>query len=116
MIDIVIVNWNSGDFLNLCVNSIFIKENNSLIGNVIIIDNNSSDSSLKRILSNSKIRITRNKKNLGFAKACNQGFIASTSQYILLLNPDAQLKMTTLHDSINFLNSHSEVDILGCQF
>ena len=115
MTDIVIVNWNSGDYLNQCINSIFVKENISLIGTIIVIDNNSFDSSLNKILSNDKIRIIKNNKNLGFARACNQGFRACTSKYVLLLNPDAQLKKNTLSDCDNFLELHSEIDILGCQ-
>ena len=115
MTDIVIVNWNSGDYLNQCINSIFINENINLIGRVFIIDNDSSDTSLQKILPNNKIKVIKNKENVGFAKACNQGFRECTSSFILLLNPDAQLKNTTLGDCYNFLELHSEIDILGCQ-
>ena len=115
MIDIVIVNWNSGDFLTHCVDSIFIKENLHLVGTVYIIDNNSKDDSLEKIQMHDKVKIISNSENLGFAKGCNQGFKKCDSGYILLLNPDAQLKSTTLADCITFLETKSEVDILGCQ-
>lgn len=115
MVDIVIINWNSGDYLHQCIDSIFIEENISLIGTVFVIDNNSSDKSLKKITSYEKIEIIRNKENLGFAAGCNQGFKKCNSEYVLLLNPDAQLKQCTLTDCKAFLESNSQVDILGCQ-
>ncbi|MGH2564924.1 MAG: glycosyltransferase family 2 protein, partial [Ginsengibacter sp.] len=115
MVDIVIVNWNSGNYLQLCINSIFSNNNQKYVGKVFIVDNNSTDESLKKIPVSDKIIIIKNKENYGFAKACNQGFQNSTSSCILLLNPDAKLYSTTLSDCINFMNCHIEVDILGCQ-
>lgn len=115
MVDIVIVNWNSGDYLEKCVQSVLTKTNLNIIGSVFIIDNNSLDTSVDRIISNEKVVIIRNKENSGFSKACNQGFKLCTSTYVLLLNPDAQLLDTTLSDCIAFMEKKPEVDILGCR-
>lgn len=115
MIDIVIVNWNSGNYLQKCIRSIFSTDNKDFISKVFIIDNNSDDISLQQIKLNSKIEIIRNGENKGFAKACNQGFKLSTSKYILLLNPDTKLLNNTLNDCIAFMDKKSDVDILGCQ-
>ena len=114
MVDIVIVNWNSGDYLEKCTNSIFTTSNEAYVNTVIIIDNKSKDSSLDRIKQNTKIKIIRNSENMGFAKASNQGFKMSKAPYILLLNPDAQLLDTTLKDCVTFMERNHEVDILGC--
>jgi len=46
MVDIVIVNWNSGDYLFKCIQSILSESNLKIIGNIFIIDNNSSDNSI----------------------------------------------------------------------
>ncbi len=115
MTDIIIVNWNSGDYLYNCVQSLLGKKNESLIDKIFIVDNNSSDNSLEKINPNTKIEIIQNRINNGFAKACNQGFRLCKSQYVLLLNPDAQLYETTLNDCISFIDSRYEIDILGCQ-
>lgn len=115
MVDIVIVNWNSGDYLYKCVETIFTQANDEVVGHVFIIDNNSSDESLKKINSHKKIVVIENKQNNGFSKACNQGFKLCTSPYVLLLNPDTQLFDTTLSQCILFMSSHSDIDILGCQ-
>lgn len=115
MTDIVIINWNSGDYLQKCIHSIFSNTNEQFVNKVFIIDNNSSDNSLQKILSNDKIIIVKNKENRGFAKAANQGFYLSNTPYVLLLNPDTQLLHTTLKDCIAFMEKHDEIGILGCR-
>lgn len=115
MIDIVIINWNSGNYLRKCIASIFSTPNTDYLNNVFIIDNNSSDNSLELIDPNNKIKIIRNKENRGFAKASNQGFLLSKAPYVLLLNPDTQLLKTTLKDCIAFMEKYPQIDILGCR-
>ena len=115
MIDVVIVNWNSGDYLQKCIQSIFLTDNKKFVEKVFIIDNNSIDLSTKQIELDDKIIIIRNEENRGFARACNQGFKLSTAPYILLLNPDTQLFNNTLEDSVSFMEKNNDVDILGCQ-
>ncbi len=115
IVDPIIVNWNSGDYLEKCINSIFSNANADYVNTIYIIDNNSSDNSLELINPNNKIQIIRNKENRGFAKASNQGFHLSKAPYLLLLNPDTQLLDTTLKDCIAFMEKHDETDILGCR-
>jgi len=115
MIDIVIVNWNGGRLLQRCVDAIFTKANEAWLASVIIIDNHSSDNSLLQLPSHQKLHIVRNASNLGFSKACNQGFKKSTAPYVLLLNPDTVLMENTLAECINCMEEKKEIDILGCQ-
>lgn len=115
MIDIIIVNWNSGNYLCKCIKSIFVNSNADIVNKVIIVDNNSSDTSLTDILQHNKIEIIRNTENAGFAKACNQGYKKCISPYILFLNPDTQLFENTLANCLTYMETHKEVDVLGCQ-
>jgi GT2 family glycosyltransferase len=115
MIDIVIVNWNSHDFLRKCVLSILNSKQFDLVYAVVIIDNNSTDASLQLLPINAKLQIIKNTENVGFAKACNQGFKMSQSKYILLLNPDAVLLDNTISASFDYMEKHHDVDVLGCQ-
>lgn len=115
IVDIVIVNWNSGDYLKKCIDSVFSTNNEKHINTIFIIDNNSTDFSVNKIELNKRIKVIRNKVNAGFSKACNQGFKLCASSYILLLNPDAQLLDNTISDCIAFMNESKETDILGCQ-
>ncbi len=115
MTDIVIVNWNSGNFLEKCVGSIFTGSNERFVNKIIVVDNNSSDSSALFINNINKVELIRNTINYGFAKACNQAFELCTSKYVLLLNPDAFLMEHTLKEGIEFLENENAVDIMGCQ-
>jgi GT2 family glycosyltransferase len=115
MIDIVIVNWNSGEYLHKCIFSIVNSDNRDFVGSVFIIDNHSIDSSIMELPDDDKIIVVKNKENTGFSRACNQAFKLCTSSYVLLLNPDTQLLADTLSNCISFMNQNRGIDILGCQ-
>jgi len=115
MLDIVIVNWNSGNYLNKCITSLLKSDNVNYINTIFIIDNNSADLSFNITDTDTRIKIIRNKENSGFSKSCNQGFKLCTSPYVLLLNPDTQLYNTTINDCIFFMKANPGIDILGCQ-
>jgi len=118
LIDIVIVNWNSGGLLYDCIDSL-IKHHDDLINKVIVVDNASSDDSIETIDSfNSnafEIIIERNLENLGFGKACNQGACLGDSESILFLNPDARIFHNSLSVSLNYLRNHEDVGVVGVQ-
>ena len=113
-ISIVIVNWNSGKYLESCISSI-LQNNSPLINEIIIIDNNSSDGSINKIQENTKIRLIKSSENLGFAKACNLGASYATSEFILFLNPDTLFLNNPLNEILNFLGNpkNSQVGICG---
>ena len=120
MISIVIVNWNSGEQLFDAVESIE-KYHNSLVSSVVIVDNASTDSSLKKLEVNEypsfSIKIIRNKKNNGFGVACNQGAALVTSDYLLFLNPDTRLFEESLIVPYLFMQEpiNSKVGVVGIQ-
>lgn len=116
-LDIIIVNWNSGDQLFKCLESIQQSEIKSfLLSKVIVIDNHSADDSLKNIeFLNIPIVIIRNDKNRGFGAACNQGAAISNSDYILFLNPDTLLYKDSMNKVIEYMNliENSDVGVCG---
>jgi GT2 family glycosyltransferase/tetratricopeptide (TPR) repeat protein/2-polyprenyl-3-methyl-5-hydroxy-6-metoxy-1,4-benzoquinol methylase len=81
---------------------------------VIIVDNNSSDSTGEFLRSlDGDIQIIRNSSNLGFAKACNQGARAARGKHILFLNNDTIPQANWLAPLIQELEEHEEVGIVG---
>lgn len=119
-ISIVIVNWNSGYQLFYCLKSIH-QYHDNLVTKVIIVDNGSVDNSISLALdlSNSffEIIVIRNKKNMGFGAACNQGAKLVNTDYILFLNPDTMLFPKSIDISLNFIASPKSrnVGIVGLQ-
>lgn len=92
-VDIVIVNWNAGEQLRECVESVLAEPTaDGRLGRIIVVDNASTDRSYAGLdtLSN-KLVVLRNTENRGFAAACNQGARAGSSDSILFLNPDTRL-------------------------
>ena len=118
-LDVVIVNWNAGDYLYECVSSIKKAINkNFILSNVFIVDNASIDSSLEKIdINELPIKIIKNTKNIGFAKASNQGAKGSDADYLLMLNPDTQLYENSLSVPIEFMEKeeNKNIGIIGIQ-
>ena len=116
-LDIIIVNWNSGPYLFNCINSIPRSISESFyLNRVIVVDNNSTDGSLSKIRQiDLPLFVIRNKKNLGFAKACNQGAKESNSDYLLFLNPDTQLYKTSISSPLEFMQDpvNNKIGIIG---
>ena len=59
---------------------------------VTVVDNASSDQTLKSVRQRAGVKIVANPENRGFAAAANQGFRETKADQILLLNPDVRLK------------------------
>lgn len=114
MVDIVIVNWNSGQYLRKCILSIERSQKRYLISKVIVVDNNSADSSVDFLKEYQDVLLIKNTQNNGFAKACNQGFKLCTNEFVLLLNPDAMVLENTIEECMVYMNRNNQIDILGC--
>jgi GT2 family glycosyltransferase len=112
-ISVIIVNWNVGQSLKSCLDSVFATKYPSL--EVIIIDNNSTDNSLKVIKSfkSLEIKLIRNSLNIGFPKGVNQGLKISTGDYLLLLNPDTRIPSDFFSDCLDFFTNHPTAGIMG---
>lgn len=93
LISIIFPMYNGEKFLSKNLNSI-IKIKNSDQLELIIIDNNSKDSSVEIVLNFSKlinIKMIRLTSNVGFAKACNIGASKAKGKFIFITNQDVIL-------------------------
>ena len=57
----------------------------------VVVDNASTDDTLRRVRAHEGARVIANRENRGFAAAVNQGVDATDADLILLLNPDVNL-------------------------
>lgn len=112
-LDVVIVNYNAGDALRAAVDSVLACQSHA--ARCIIVDNNSTDSSLAFLHSYSaeQVQVLRNTANYGFAVAGNQGAAVVQTEFFLLLNPDALLTDTALLALLGEGQSHSNAGVLG---
>lgn len=105
LLDIVIVNWNSGDQLRTCLRSLVAAADGTGIGQVVIVDNASRDGSVDDLEFDLPIVVIRNSENRGFAAACNQGASICRSEYLLFLNPDTEVPADALDAPLKFMES-----------
>ena len=96
MIDtaVIILNWNGREHLDVCLRSVFSQTYNNF--QVIFVDNNSDDDSVKFVTENfSQTRVIKNKKNYGFAEGNNIGIRQALHnkdiKYIVTLNNDTEV-------------------------
>jgi GT2 family glycosyltransferase len=118
-VHIVIVNWNTGDYLRECLRSIGAASRSGvMLDRVTVVDNASSDDSAAGLEALPlPLQVIRNRRNVGFAAACNQGAAGSTADYLVFLNPDTRLFANTLEEVAQFMGSDraASIGICGAQ-
>ena len=116
-LSVIILNYNVRFFLEQCVLSIQ-KALKNIDGEIIVIDNNSSDDScamMKELFPN--VKLIENKENLGFPKGNNIGVAQAKGDYICILNPDTVVAEDTFEKILNskFQIPNSEIGMIGCK-
>lgn len=114
-VSIILVNWNSVDYLRECIPSIR-KYTQGLSCEIIIVDNASPAADAKVIGREfSDIILIESEENLGFAGANNLGFKRSTGKYILFLNPDTKFISPVINIMLKRSQSLPDAGVLGCK-
>lgn len=89
---IAILNFNSGEYLLHCLESINAVKGEAKLS-VAVIDNNSTDNSFQNAKFKFKdIEFIENKDNTGFSKGYNPALKKIRTEFVLLLNPDCILR------------------------
>ena len=110
VISTIIVNYNAGELLRGCVDSLL---NCPLEIEIIVVDNASTDGSLDALRGLPCVQIVKNPTNLGFAAACNRGARVASAQVLLFLNPDCSFKPGTLVRLLEAMRADERVGMVG---
>lgn len=114
-LSIIILNYNTCELTLKALRSVYASRTGYQF-EVILIDNASSDSSVKKIREEfPQVQLIENQENVGFAKANNQGMRIATGRYILLLNSDTIVQTDTLEIMVRFMDEHPDVGASGCK-
>lgn len=114
-LSIIIPSFNTKRYLANCLSSIF-HQTKKISFEVIVVDNASSDGSPQMIKKNfPQVKLIVNSKNLGYAKANNQGIKIAKGKYILFLNSDTIILDKAIEKCLKFMQKRKDIDILGCQ-
>jgi hypothetical protein len=117
-VSIIILNWNGWEDTIECLESLYkITYPNY---EVIVVDNGSTNDSLKQIkkvINKNNTRIIENKENLGFAEGNNvamrEVMKVGKSKYVLLLNNDTVVDKEFLSELVKTGESDEKVGIVG---
>ncbi len=114
-LSIIIVNWNTKNFLLQCLESVY-SMLKGIEMEVFVVDNGSIDGSVVAAKERfPEVKFIQNEMNLGFARANNQALHHAKGKYLLLLNPDTQVKEGAIERLISFMDAHPEAGGAGAQ-
>lgn len=106
---IVVVNYNGGPLLRDCIESVRLHTRDY---EIVLIDNASTDASLRLVKAGPDIRILRLARNFGFARANNIGIGASSSPYVVLLNSDTIVTSSWLESLLKMSEQSADIGLV----
>jgi GT2 family glycosyltransferase len=114
-LSIIIVNWNSKEYLRRCIESILLWTTN-ITYEIVVIDGASFDG-CGEMLNECfpQVRFIQSETNVGFAKANNCAFRKSYGRYILFLNPDTELVSPAANIMYDFIRKTPNAGAIGCK-
>ena len=107
LVSIIILNYNAGDLLLKCVESVFNTDYENY--EVIVVDNVSNDNSHKLCKEKfEKITLIENKQNYGYCEGNNIGIRNANGDFIVILNPDTIVDSKWLKELLVAYNKQGE--------
>lgn len=108
---IIVVNYNGGALLIECLGSVYRFKNRDF--ELILVDNNSSDGSeVTAAKLFPGLKLVKNEKNVGFAKANNVALEMAVGRWVVLLNPDTIVTPGWLDTLVRCAESGDHVGIV----
>ena len=120
-LSIIIVNWNGGSLLRRCVETV-VTSPPEVSYEILIVDNASTDDSLDQLhasellaplIAKQQLRFIQNSENRGFGAANNQGFAATDSPFVFLLNLDTEVRPGTIDTLMQAIAADETIGICG---
>jgi N-acetylglucosaminyl-diphospho-decaprenol L-rhamnosyltransferase len=105
---IITVNYASWPYTLRCIDSLYGTGYEDF--EVVIVDND-QESTPPEIIH--PVRLIRSPENVGFARACNRGILASSGEYIVLINPDTLVEKDFFESLEEFLDQDPGAGVAG---
>ena len=107
LVSIIILNYNAGNLLLNCVDSVFKSTYPNF--EVLVVDNISTDNShvvCKKKFE--KIHLIENKENLGYCEGNNVGIRNANGEFVVILNPDTIVEPNWLNHLMSAYNEFGD--------
>lgn len=116
-LSIIIVSWNVRNLLRVCLQSLL--DDVAAVGlaaEILVVDSASADGTPQMVAAEfPSVRLLAQSDNVGFARGNNLGLAAARGAYLLLLNPDTQVRPGALAHLLTYLHANPEVGLVGPQ-
>ncbi|MCU1693580.1 MAG: glycosyltransferase [Frankiales bacterium] len=111
VVTVCIVSYNCRELLLRCLASL---RTTTVAVETIVFDNASADGSADAVTSAfPEATVLRSRENLGFAAGCNGAAARARGQYVLLLNPDAEVEVGCLEALVAAAEAHPRAGLIG---
>jgi hypothetical protein len=112
LLSVIIISFNTRELLLSCLSAVD-RELEGVEHEVVVADNASTDGSAGAARASFPgVKVIANRENLGFARAANQGFRATTGRYVLLLNPDVTINGASVQSMAAFMEGTPDAGLL----
>lgn len=112
-LSILIVNWNSKDYLRDCLRSIR-ATCAELAPQIVVVDGGSFDGCGEMLASGfPEVEFVQSQENLGFGRSNNLGFERVRGEILLLLNPDCELRSGAVPALLHALRTFPAAGLVG---
>ncbi|MDD5580547.1 MAG: glycosyltransferase family 2 protein [Methylobacter sp.] len=114
-LSIIIVNWNSVEFLKKCLDLV-IAGTQAINYEIIVIDSASFDGCEEMLREHyPEVVFIQCQENVGFAHANNIAFEKSCGSKVLFLNPDTEIDGSAINTIYNYLQKLPKAGAIGCK-
>lgn len=115
-VSIVVPVWNGADLTEKCLYGIAGNTADEPNYEVIVVDNGSTDWTTYLLHAmEGDLRVLSNDRNLGFARACNQGAGDAKGDYLLFLNNDTVPRPDWLSAMVRLADSDPQIGVVGAR-
>lgn len=113
-VSIIILNWNQPELTINCVNSVLKQTYPDF--EIILIDNASGDNSFqifeKEFSRNGKVKLIKNKKNLGYAEGNNIGAKIAKGEFVVIQNNDTLVEEEWLGELVKAIKREEKIALV----
>src|SRR5437773_1425311 len=110
---VVILNYNTKEWLERCLRSIF-QHTRGITFDVWAVDNASADGSAEMVRTQfPKVNLIANKENLYVARGFNCGIRASRGRYVFIGDADLEFTDNLLGRMVEFMDQNPKIAALG---
>lgn len=114
-LSIVIINWNSCDLLAKCLESVRLQEFAGQL-EIIVVDGGSFDGADAMVREKfPEVHFIQSPENIGYGRCCNLGVCAARGEYLMILNPDTELRPGAIRAMVGALAGMTNAGLVGAR-